>query len=620
MNREAWIPRAICLGLLLFLWGEITPWAWALAIGFLILSLVAQRRSWKSPSRWLTSSIAAVAGVLIYVPAGTLIGRDPSAALLAVLAGLKAFESREKADERTLHLIGLFMVTVLFLVRSDLWALIAGATGIAFFLFGLLRTQPASPSPELARRWVARLSLRSLPLTVLLFLIVPRLQHSGWWDIGPQGKTGFREALDPTQIESIEEDSTPVLRATWVTGSIEEPIFWRGAVLEATDGFVWMPGPRARKDGAPPATIEVPARAWHVDWVLEGQSGRWVFAPEGTLRLAEVDGPTQRKISVVAESGVWRWGSARGSRTHLEADVDPSRTRAGEFEERLLVTPAKGPQFEDWVRSLSAVSTRAAKVQRLTEKFRTGGFVYTRRPGRIKDIEAFFDAKRGFCEHYASATATILRGAGVPARVVVGYLGGEWNPIGRYQIVTRADAHAWVEWLDENDLWRTLDVTAVIPPADPLVDQRLRSALVEAAGATWWDRFRWGVDSVNYDFAIFMMNFDLDSQKQLWARVIQLRSAATVLAVLLILGLLIGLRWRNWSWANWSEPLEVRRYRRWFERGLERGWPLSWHEGPLENLRRARVAAPKESDRSEKIVEDYIRARFRPVVQGPGAS
>ena len=82
----------------------------------------------------------------------------------------------------------------------------------------------------------------------------------------------------------------------------------------------------------------------------------------------------------------------------------------------------------------------------------TNGFAYSLRPGAMEgDIvdEFLFASRRGYCEHYASALTFLLRAAGVPARVVVGYQGGETNPMGEYLIVRQSDAHAWVEVWEE---------------------------------------------------------------------------------------------------------------------------------------------------------------------------
>src|SRR5207237_9715550 len=73
-----------------------------------------------------------------------------------------------------------------------------------------------------------------------------------------------------------------------------------------------------------------------------------------------------------------------------------------------------------------------------------------------------FDTRAGFCGHYASAFVTLMRAAHVPARVVTGYLGGEWNPIGGYFVVRQSDAHAWAEvWLQDRG-WTRVGPTGAV--------------------------------------------------------------------------------------------------------------------------------------------------------------
>ncbi|RTK99023.1 MAG: transglutaminase domain-containing protein, partial [Neisseriaceae bacterium] len=105
-------------------------------------------------------------------------------------------------------------------------------------------------------------------------------------------------------------------------------------------------------------------------------------------------------------------------------------------------------------------------------------FFYTLQPpllGSDSVDDFLFNSRRGFCEHYASSFVFLMRAAGVPARVVTGYMGGELNPVGGYLIVRQSDAHAWAEvWLG-NAGWQRVDPTAAVAPAR--VQQDLASAL-----------------------------------------------------------------------------------------------------------------------------------------------
>jgi hypothetical protein len=92
----------------------------------------------------------------------------------------------------------------------------------------------------------------------------------------------------------------------------------------------------------------------------------------------------------------------------------------------------------------------------------------------LNSIDDFlFNTRRGFCGHFASAFAMLMRAGGVPARVVTGYQGGEWNPIGGYLLIRRSDAHAWVEIWEDGRGWVRVDPTAVVAP------ERLRRGILD---------------------------------------------------------------------------------------------------------------------------------------------
>src|ERR1039457_5975328 len=125
--------------------------------------------------------------------------------------------------------------------------------------------------------------------------------------------------------------------------------------------------------------------------------------------------------------------------------------------------------------------TGAAIAERALSYFREQGFVYTLEPpllGRDSVDEFLFGSKSGFCEHYASSFVFLMRAAGVPARVVTGYQGGDINPVDGYMIVRQSDAHAWAEvWLKGRG-WVRFDPTAAASPV------RVESGIAAAVPAT----------------------------------------------------------------------------------------------------------------------------------------
>ena len=114
-----------------------------------------------------------------------------------------------------------------------------------------------------------------------------------------------------------------------------------------------------------------------------------------------------------------------------------------------IAIPARAHSHSSCARSAGSdeafIEARAAQV-------RDEEFFYTLEPPRLgrDSVDDFlFNTRRGFCEHFASAFTMMVRAAGIPARVVTGYQGGEYNPIGGYFVVRQSDAHAWSEvWLE----------------------------------------------------------------------------------------------------------------------------------------------------------------------------
>ena len=115
-------------------------------------------------------------------------------------------------------------------------------------------------------------------------------------------------------------------------------------------------------------------------------------------------------------------------------------------------------------------------------------FTYTLNPpllGRDSIDDFLFETRKGFCEHYASAFVVLMRAAGIPARVVIGYQGGWWNAAGDYLLVRNSDAHAWAEaWMPSRG-WMRVDPTAAVSPA------RIELGAEAANDSTAWSQAAW---------------------------------------------------------------------------------------------------------------------------------
>ncbi len=258
--------------------------------------------------------------------------------------------------------------------------------------------------------------------------------------------------------------------------------------------------------------------------------------------------------------------------------------------------------------------------------FRNEHFVYTLAPGVVfqrDPIDGFmFQSRRGFCEHYASAFVFMLRAAGIPARVVTGFQGGEINPNGRYMIVRNSDAHAWAEAII-GDAWQRYDPTAAVSPSR--IEMGLggslpsdeRVPLLARLDDNWLKHLRLSWDALNYDWRRNVVGFNRDRQRSLWRdwkvdryAAWQMAAGAALLALVWV-GAVLG-------WLAWKRRHSDRARALWetlCKRLARAGLPREPYEGPLQYVGRASARWPEYAPAFNVIGEAYAALRY-----GPGSA
>jgi hypothetical protein len=263
--------------------------------------------------------------------------------------------------------------------------------------------------------------------------------------------------------------------------------------------------------------------------------------------------------------------------------------------------------------------------------FRTQGFGYSLTPGEYHNLDEFlFRGRVGFCEHYATSFATLMRLAGIPARVVVGYLGGEYNDLGHFFLVRQADAHAWCEiWLPENG-WTRVDPTAAVAPGrasldlttyletrsvsgqmgagrNALIARLLRSGIVTNVRFTW--------QTLSYEWDTRLLAFDADVQDVFLASM-GIGSRGPLFLIVEILLVAIALLAIYFAWMQLRTRSRVDRVKALYEYFCQKtarlGVPRDPCEGPLDFAQRAAHSLPNESNRIREIADTYILLRYAP--------
>jgi transglutaminase-like putative cysteine protease len=570
-----WIAACLALTLLADI---ATPPIWvtitAAAVTVLRLALAARGRD--APPRGLRALIVVVAVTGLFLQFHTFNGLTPGTALLTLIAGLKMLETRTRRDIYVVTMIIYFLSLSTLLEGESFWLLIYLIAVCWLTTSTLLRlTGPSGRGDwRVSARYAGRLLAQSLPLAAACWLFFPRLDGPIWQmvDSGGGATSGLSDSMSPGDIDELALSDDVAFRVRFSAATPDEQErYWRGPVLHDFDGRTWRrsdPGPVV----APALEFEGPAYRYTVS--LEPSRHNWLFvldwpaqwnAPRATLTsdyMLVQPNTLSQPIDVDATSfgrvrATEPLSSAMRSRdTRLPSGPNPRTRRLA------LELHAAHPDTADYVRAV-------------LDLFRQQAFFYTLTPPRLvgNSVDAFlFDTRRGFCGHYASAFAVLMRAAGIPARIVTGYQGGTYNRFAGYWILRQSDAHAWDEvWVDGRG-WLRVDPTSAVAPER--VDRGLNDLVGAGLPLTshWQQRTPWlrdlrlRIDALRLFWRERILQFDPASQERLleWLHVPEPdgQKLALVLAGCLIAGL---------SWLTWTVRRELRiRPRDAVERAFER--------------------------------------------------
>ena len=603
----------------------------------------ADARPARIPS-WALALFAVAAGFAIRQSFGYFIGRDPCVAFLFVLAGIKYLEARTARDGTLLLCLASFqMVTPFFFSQSLLAALAAVPALVTMGATLQVLAQPSLRDLPLSAWRVpllrtSKLFAQGIPLAVVLFVLFPRLAGPMWGLPSDAGsKSGLSEQMAPGSISELSMSDAVAFRVDF-DGVVPPHAqrYWRGPVMSRFDGREWIASDRRVPRGPRPVGREI------AYWVtLEPHWKSWLFAldlPAGPPTKASTsDGSAETNVIgiLTGDQRVFAAGPIvqplRYRQISIPNDAYPATAGDALEAERAenLQLPYEGrdsnPRAVAFAHELRAEHPDDADyVRTVLRWFRTESFFYTLAPPLLPapdPVDAFlFDQRRGFCEHYASSFVVLLRAAGIPARVVTGYQGGEINPAGGYLIVRQSDAHAWAEAMIGGK-WRRFDPTGAVAPSR--IERGLGGALptseyvplLARLDQGWLKNIQLTWDAFNHDWRRQVIGFNYDKQRSLWRdwRMDRLPPAVITALVAGVIGLwgagMLGLiSWWRRRTSDQGRMLWDSLCRRLANAGL----PRQLHEGPLAFGARASARWPEFAVAFRVIAESYAFLRYGP--------
>jgi transglutaminase-like putative cysteine protease len=610
--------------------GVRLPWwitMFALGMGTAHI-LMLRHPGWKVP-RLLVFAATLTGAAGVFLKYGTLLGRHAGVALLVVMLALKLLELHRVRDMLLIIFLNYFLVITNFLFTQTLpmalYMIAAAAVNTA--ALGVA-TQARAAQPVIAElRFAAVLLIQALPVMLVLFVFFPRISGPIWGlpKDAYSGVTGLSDRMSPGAISQLAQSEAPAFRVKF-SGSAPPPQqrYWRGPVLWYTDGRAWSTGQSAAllRPVANPVS-QVDGEAVRQSITLEGQSTRWLIG---------LDVPVAVSVPAINTAG-FQWLSKRPlhERTRYEV-VSYPRHRAGPLDPRLRKAALQLPDaFSTRIEALAQGWRDQARTDRdvarlALDHFHNEPFVYTLTPPLlgVNPLDEFlFSTRRGFCEHYAAAFVVLMRSAGIPARVVTGYQGGEYNPVGDYWLIRQADAHAWAEiWLADTG-WERIDPTAAVAP------ERIEHALDPGAvpsGAPvrfrvgednllfrGWRQLRYSLDAISNGWDQWVLSYGPELQQQVltalgfsqptWQHM-------TMMLTLLISTLLLAIA--AWLLVRKTAPADpvLRVYRRFCSRVARLGIRRRPGEGPRDFSRRVVTARPEIEPQVNRITELFILLRY----------
>ncbi|RLA48670.1 MAG: DUF3488 domain-containing protein [Gammaproteobacteria bacterium] len=560
MKPQQQVPRNALVWMIICLFTLMAPHAariplWILAIYVFsaVWRMLVYSGRWSFPGRRVKILLTLSGFAGIYLSYGSLIGLEPTVALLLTAFALKLIELTSRKDAYVLLFLGYFICITEFLFTQDLLIVLYSLLNVLLITTALVALH--QPGEHQFNRKTIRLAgimlLQAMPLMVVLFFMFPRI--GPLWAVPAKSqtaKTGMSDFMKPGDVSRLSQSADVAFRVQF-DGEIPAPsqMYWRGLVFSTLQEGAWrslryydVPVAERR-----PQEVLTSGEPLNYSIIMEPTQQNWLYS----LRYAQAE-----HLGVMAAADFslfllvpledqYRYNVSSWPEALLETALSDWRRKT-----ELQLPAQDNPQTRQLAQELRrGVASDGDFVKAVLNKFNTEPYIYTLQPealpGEHPMDQFLFRTRRGFCEHYAYAFVVMMRAGGVPARVVAGYQGGEVNPVNKTVIVHQFDAHAWAEvWLAGQG-WVRVDPTAAVSPEriewgleqalagegsflenSPLSPLRYRSI-------AWVNLLRLRYDALTYRWQTWVVGFNSEQQFQLLQNVFGEISARKFAAVLL---------------------------------------------------------------------------------------
>ena len=554
-------------------------------------------------------------------------------ALLVTMSVCKLLESRNRRDVHVLFLLETLLMLAFLMYSQSILIFLYLLFALAISVHGLVRFEQRGRARVQFARWrdLLRLFLIALPFAAAMFFFFPRIQPL--WGMPQQGKgavTGLPDEMNMGDLSSLAQSNEIAFRVRFDHDQVPQSrnLYWRGPVLWQFDGMQWLQ--RRGDPFRPPAPVDYQQDSIvRYETTLVKSSLKWLPALDLPQQLPD-NLPLGHAYQIAlfpAANGV------TGKRFRLASALAYHTT--GELSRRdrqdaLQLPPGLTiPQTQGLAQRLLQENGGTARgfAEGFLKRLHEEEYYYSLEPppGAGNPEVFLFRDRIGFCEHYASAMVLAARSVGIPARVVIGYQGGELNPLTGDWVVREESAHAWTElWLD-GEGWVRFDPTAAVAP-DRILQGRLSgnslsgedsrafgTRIAENLGAVAW--LRNAIDATQAFWQDWVINLDRDQQQGLLEGLGLQAFGSAGLFIVMALLLAIGCAILYWYWTRrprHDDDVIARALRRKLAAWEKRGYSKATAESVAVFFRRlAATAGAKQAAQLQQAATLYESLRYR---------
>ena len=578
------------------------------------------------PGRFVMLILTMMVVAVLIQSFGTILGQQPGSAMLLLLSFLKLFEMKSTRDIAIVIFMGLFLVASKFFFSQSLLIAVYVFVVVVYLTSLLIVFSDRLGTTRFNVRMYKslRMIIQAVPLMLILFVLFPRIPGPLWGvpKDAQAATTGISDEMSPGSINQLIGSGEVAFRVKFNGDPPQHSdLYWRGLVLSYYDGRTW------RLENAPdeaqpllvPSGDEKSRYKYMV--MLEPHNRRWLYSLE---TMTEYEG----QLAVTREMQVLTRNKVTDVISYImRSDIKAENKGLFEPERRKNLALPDGLNNEsvEFARGLFQDSNHDDRtyIKNVLKHFSEMGFVYTLSPpllGENAMDEFLFSTRRGFCEHFASAFVYLMRAAGIPSRVVVGYQGGAMHPFDDYMIVRQSDAHAWAEvWLDDEG-WVRVDPTAAVSPTR--IEQGIEHAGLERdllpsiliSDNVLFQRVRFMWDSIHNSWNQWVVGYNHQRQQEFLEMLGFNNVTSSNLLMWLVVSMTLAGSLVAW-WVIRNDPVKqadmIKLYYDRFCRKLDKaGMPHRSNEGATEFMARVVKVFPANKQELAMITGDYEHLRY----------